>query len=373
MGKVFHSLWAKLRHEAVLTIAAVCALASMAPVPPGPAYAGYIDVRVLCLLWCLMLVVAGCRRCGLFTVLAQKLLSGRKSIRLLALLLVLLPFFTSMLITNDVALITFVPFTILILELSGRRDLLIYIVVLQTIAANLGSMATPVGNPQNLFLYARYAISPADFLGVMLPLTVVSLALLCLLCLRVRGGAVQVGFDKPARLQNGRQLAALAVLFVLCLLSVFRVLHYGIVTAVVLVYALVCDRPLLRQADYALLATFVCFFVFAGNIGRLESVRGFLAGLIQKNPLLTSLLASQVISNVPAAVLLSGFAKNWHALLAGVNIGGLGTPIASLASLISLKLYCGTEDARTGRYMAVFTLLNLVFLAVLLAVHTTLW
>lgn len=300
---VVHSLptrlCAFLRREAVLSIALLCAALSMLAVPPDAGYAGYIDLRVLCLLFCLMAVVAGLQQCGLFQVLSQRLLSGRKQLRLLYLVLTLLPFFCSMLITNDVALLTFVPFTVLVLGRISRTEALVRVVVLQTLAANLGSMATPVGNPQNLFLCSYYTLSFRSFLSVVL---------LCLL------------------------------LFA---------------------------RGLFAQVDYALLATFVCFFIFAGNMGRIEPVRGALELLMGRSSYWTSLAASQVISNVPAAVLLSGFTGNWQALLAGVNVGGLGTPIASLASLISLKLYLRAEGASLPRFLAVFAAANLAGLALL--------
>lgn len=355
------------RRETVLCASALCAALSAFFVPPSRAWVEAVDFRVLCLLWCLMLVVAGFQSCGVFSVLAQKLLSGRKTLRLLALLLVLLPFFLSMLITNDVALITFVPFTILILGLSGNESRLIPIVVLQTVAANLGSMATPVGNPQNLFLYAKYNLSLPGFLSVMLPLTAVSLAALAASALVFPARNIEVAFQRREKVQRPRALAVYAALFALCLLSVFRVLHFGILTAIVAAAVLLCDRALLAKADYGLLLTFVFFFIFAGNIGQISAVQAFLGGMMQRHALATSLLASQVISNVPAAILLSGFTQDWRGLLAGVNIGGLGTPIASLASLISLKLYMKADNARPGRYMAAFLLVNLAGLALMLA------
>ena len=355
------------RRETVLCASALCAALSAFFVPPSRAWVEAVDFRVLCLLWCLMLVVAGFQSCGVFSVLAQKLLSGRKTLRLLALLLVLLPFFLSMLITNDVALITFVPFTILILGLSGNESRLIPIVVLQTVAANLGSMATPVGNPQNLFLSAKYNLSLPGFLSVMLPLTAVSLAALAASALVFPARNIEVAFQRREKVQRPRALAVYAALFALCLLSVFRVLHFGILTAIVAAAVLLCDRALLAKADYGLLLTFVFFFIFAGNIGQISAVQAFLGGMMQRHALATSLLASQVISNVPAAILLSGFTQDWRGLLAGVNIGGLGTPIASLASLISLKLYMKADNARPGRYMAAFLLVNLAGLALMLA------
>ncbi len=355
-----------LKKEPVLCISAAAALLSMALVPPGPAYWGYIDLRVLCLLFCLMAVVLGLQECGLFDVLAQRLLAGRHQVRLLVLVLVLLPFFTSMLITNDVSLITFVPFAMLALTLIQRQELLIRVVVFQTVAANLGSMATPVGNPQNLFLYASYGLGAGEFFGAVLPLAAASLVGLTIAALCTPGESIQVTFEREARLKDRRELALFGGLFVLCLLSVFRVLPYGILTGVVLLCMLCFAPRLLPRVDYGLLATFVCFFIFAGNMGALEPVRQLLSGLLAQSTLFSSALASQVISNVPAAVLLAGFTDDWRGLLMGVNIGGLGTPIASLASLISLKFYLRAPQARPLAYLAAFTVANLVGLALLL-------
>ena len=354
--------------EPVLSIAAAAALLSMLLVPPSAAYLGYIDVRVLCLLFCLMAVVLGFRSCGLFTALAGKLLSGCRSLRKLAFLLVMLPFFSSMLVTNDVALITFVPFAILVLSLVGRRDMLIRVVTLQTVAANLGSMATPVGNPQNLFLYAAYDLSAGAFFAAVLPLTAASFLLLALAMLWIPKAEIRVELEEGEKLRMGVPLVAYGVLFVLCLLSVFRVLPYYVLTVIVAAAMFALDRRLLKQVDYGLLVTFVCFFVFAGNMGELAPVRALLTDLLSRSALFSSALASQVISNVPAAVLLSGFTEDWKGLLLGVNVGGLGTLIASLASLISFRFYAAEQDSRAGKYLLVFTAVNLVCLVLLLLV-----
>ena len=218
------------KREPVLCIAAVCAAASMALNPPSAAYLNYIDWRVLTLLFCLMAVVAGLQECGVFAVLAQRLLAGERRMRFVTLALVLLPFFVSMLVTNDVALITFVPFAVLVLGLIGRMERLIYVVVLQTIAANLGSMATPVGNPQNLYIYANYELSAGQFFSAMLPLTLVSLVGLTVACLCVKPEGIRVTFAEKAEIRSPGHLILMILLFVLCLLSVFRVLHYGILT-----------------------------------------------------------------------------------------------------------------------------------------------
>ena len=353
------------KREPVLCMAAVCAAASMALNPPSAAYLNYIDWRVLTLLFCLMAVVAGLQECGVFAVLAQRLLAGERRMRFVTLALVLLPFFVSMLVTNDVALITFVPFAVLVLGLIGRMERLIYVVVLQTIAANLGSMATPVGNPQNLYIYANYELSAGQFFSAMLPLTLVSLVGLTVACLCVKPEGIRVTFAEKAEIRSPGHLILMILLFVLCLLSVFRVLPYPALLPVVLAGMLIFDRSLFHKVDYGLLATFFCFFLFAGNVGACGPVREVLTRIMEQNTALASGVSSQIISNVPAAVLLSGFTTDWHGLLLGTNIGGLGTPIASLASLISLKAYLKSPGARLGRYLLVFTVANVVALAVL--------
>lgn len=358
-----------LQKEKVLVIAAIAAVVSMFFVPPTMAYIDYIDVRVLCLLFSLMAVVAGFQSCHVFEALAQKMLAGEKKLRTIGWVLVALPFFTSMLITNDVALITFVPFTMLVLKMVGAEKEAALIVVLQTVAANLGSMATPFGNPQNLYLYANYNMTGSEFFGTVLPLTLVSIVALWFCGYMVSGHGIQVNFSGKACIHNKVKLGVYVVLFILCLLAVLRIAPYWTVTAMVAIALLVLDRKLLLKVDYALLLTFICFFIFAGNMGEISAVQYFLAGIMEKNTLLTAALSSQVISNVPAAVLLSEFTENGRALLAGVNIGGLGTPIASLASLISLKLYsaeAGTATGGTGRYMKLFMIFNVVGLILLL-------
>lgn len=359
-------VFAWMRRETVLCISAGCAAVTMFLVPPDGAYPGYIDLRVLCLLMCLMAVVTGFRHCGAFQWLAATLLRHSRGGRFLGITLVLLPFFSAMLVTNDVALLTFVPFTLLLLPQIGCQNAVIPILVLQTVGANLGSMATPVGNPQNLFLYAVYALSAKAFFTTMIPLTLISL--LCLFA-----AAVPILPKKlPApelegEIRTPKQLIVYGVLFLLCLLTVFRVLPYGIVTVLVFVVIGWMDRRVLAEVDYALLATFVCFFIVSGNLGRMETVQSFLQSLLDRNTLLTAVGASQIISNVPAAVLLSTVTDAWKPLLEGVNIGGLGTPVASLASLITLKLYLASPGAKAGRFLAVFTGANVVGLIILLA------
>ena len=265
------------RGEAVLLTAAVCAAVSALAVPPSAAYLGYIDLRVLCLLLCLMAVVAGLQHCGVFLVLSQRLLAGEKNVRLLQLLLVLLPFFSSMLITNDVALITFVPFTLQILELAGERRRVLPTVILQTAAANLGSMATPVGNPQNLFLCGHFHLSAGDFFSTLLPSTAVSLLALSAGALVGSRQSVCVRFPQPAAIRRPGLLAVLAALFALCLLAVFHVVHYAVVTAVVVTALLVQRmqaRGWLPATRVLALRAFQLFFLalFFFNVGPASTV-----------------------------------------------------------------------------------------------------
>ena len=362
MNKIKHFFKA----ESVLCIAALCAIATMFLVPPDSEYLAYIDLRTLALLMCLMIVVAGVQACGAFRALTVQMLRRCSSGRVLSVMLVWLPFFCAMLVTNDVALLVFVPFTLALLAEAGYDKASIPILVLQTVAANLGSMATPVGNPQNQYLYAFYGLSIGEFFAVVLPLTIVSLSLVTIPAVIVLPKAIQTPKLEDAEM-DGKKLALFGVLFVICLLTVFHVIHYGIMTVIVLAAIAVIDRKLLKKLDIALLATFVCFFIVSGNLGRVDTVRDFLQGLLERNTLLTAVGTSQIISNVPAAVLLSGFTGNWQDLLAGVNIGGLGTPIASLASLITLKLYLRHPGAKAGKFLAVFTVANVIGLVILLA------
>ena len=359
-------LFSFVKKEPVLAVSALLAVVSMAAVPPSAAYLDYIDVRVLCLLFCLMAVVAGLQECGVFTVLAQRLLRGEKSFRAIQVMLVVLPLFSSMLVTNDVALITFVPFAILVLDLCERQDALIRVVVLQTMAANLGSMATPVGNPQNLFLYAHYDLSGQEFFSLMLPVTAVSFVALVLCACWNGNMRVKIRFPEKAKLRAPRKLMLYILLFALCLLSVFRVIHYGLLTAAVAAALALAEPKLLRRVDYGLLVTFVFFFVFSGNLGQMPAVYDLLTALLEKNVMLCSAAVSQIISNVPAAVLLSGLTQDWRSLMLGVDIGGLGTPVASLASLISLKYYLRTPGHDTAKYLLWFTAANVIGLAGLL-------
>jgi Na+/H+ antiporter NhaD/arsenite permease-like protein len=356
-----------IQAETVLCISGLAAIITMFFVPPSNEYIAYIDFRVLGLLFCLMAVVAGFNQTGVFVLLSEKILMRVANIRSIAMVLVLLCFFSSMWITNDVALITFVPFAILILTMTGHTQHLILIVVLQTIAANLGSMLTPVGNPQNLYLYSEYSISILEFIKITFPYTLLSLLLLCTSVMLIPKEHISFTLSNSDKTDKHKPytIALYSSLFLVCLACVLRMIDYRITILVVILGILFFDRKVIKKVDYSLLLTFVCFFVFVGNIGSLPMIRDFIASLLVGRELIVSILASQVISNVPAAVLLSAFTDDYKSMLLGTNLGGLGTLVASLASLISYKFYSRTDGANPVRYLGTFTLYNVGFLVIL--------
>ncbi len=364
-----------LKKDTVLCVSLILAAGSMFAVPPDKGYLEYVDFRTLAILFCLMSVMAGFQKLGAFDLIAQKLLRRVKSGRGVVLTLVLLCFFSSMLITNDVALITFVPFTFIVLRMLGaeQRDrLLLPVVVMQTIAANLGSMLTPIGNPQNLYLYGKAGLSVPAFVALMLPYTLLSLALLVawgMFLGREIPQAPALGETPRQRAVSARPAAVYLALFALCLLAVGHILPWQAAFLSVLVIVLLTDRQVLTKVDYSLLLTFVGFFIFIGNVGRIPAFREFLREIVAGREIYTAIVASQVISNVPAALLLSGFTENFAGLIVGTNLGGLGTLIASMASLISYKHIAKEAGARKGRYIALFTVGNLCFLGALILLN----
>lgn len=355
-----------IKKEVVLVVATVLAIASAFVVPPSMGYMEYIDWHVLELLLCLMAVMAGLQKCGLFDWLGEALLKKTSKVWQLCLVLVMLCFFLSMVITNDVALITFVPFAIVALEKSGQERLLIPVVVLQTVAANLGSMLTPIGNPQNLYLYNISEMALGEFLLCMLPNTALSFVLILVGLAFIKGKqeTVQQAQDK-ATVVDVKQTAVYLALFILSLLVVAKMIPVELVLGIVLIVVFCMDKSVLKNVDYCLLLTFISFFIFTGNLGNITIIRDTLQELVNGRELLVGVVASQAISNVPAALLLSGFTSDYKALLAGVNVGGLGTLIASMASLISYKILANKYNEKKGQYFKWFTVVNVLFLVIL--------
>lgn len=420
--------------------------------PSGKEILGAIDFRSLSILFSLMAMVQAFSLNGAFTFLSLKIISGVKKSWLLIFALVCICFFFSMFITNDVALITFVPLTISLLQSAGLSSLILITIVLQTLAANLGSMLTPVGNPQNLYLFNLMKCDVWSFIKIMLPYSCASFLLLIICIFFVneflgrrkcgaltgeaavsgRGGALTgeallsktgSGLTKEALLlQTGSgltgeallsktgvaltgeaQLSKIAPAFpketplskttvlspkettqsqtaapflkvklilfsllaLISLLTVFNFIPYYVTLPLVLICIFFAERRALKKVDYILLLTFVGFFIFTGNLSHSQKISFLISSVLQKREILCGIISSQVISNVPAAILLSGFTENLKELTVGVNLGGLGTLIASMASLISFKFYAGLKNSNGAKYILIFSILNILFLGIL--------
>lgn len=356
-----------IKKETVLCVTTILAVLSMFFVSPDKEYLSYIDYSVLMILFSLMVVMAGYQQTGVFSDIAHALLKRAKNLRVLAYLMVFLCFFSSMLITNDVALLTFVPFTLLLLILSGLEEKAIIIVVLETIAANLGSMFTPVGNPQNLYLFTASKMSIGEFLTITAPITGVSALLLFVSCIIVPGLPVTLRGEKQTlQKRNTWELGLYTLVFILSLLAVLKVIPVQIPFLAALLGTLLFSRKVLLKVDYCLLLTFIAFFIFIGNMGRIPVICNWITQALEGREMLLSFFASQIISNVPAAVLLSGFTEKYDALIRGTDIGGLGTLIASLASLISFKCFAKEFPQKKGKYLVYFTLINIAYAIILL-------
>lgn len=359
------------KKEIVLVIAFFLAVISAFFVKPSLGYIDYIDFRVLGILLGLMIIMSAFQRTGVFDKIGIALLKLTKNTRQLYAVLIFLCFFTSMFITNDVALITFVPFAILTLKKAQKEDKLIFVIVMQTIGANLGSMLTPMGNPQNLYLYNLSQMSLGEFILFLIPYTLLSLVGIIISVFLCKNEAIDTTailteeneeFSEKTTIQT----VTYSILFLLGILTVCRVVPCFIMLAIVVLAVLISDRKAFKSVDYCLIFTFICFFVFIGNMKNIEFINSFLQTAVNGNEIIVGVLSSQAISNVPAALMLSGFTSDYNSLLIGVNIGGLGTLIASMASLISYKLFAHDYNNLKGKYLLYFTLVNIAFLIPLL-------
>lgn len=362
-----------IRSEIVLFISAVLAVVSVFIIPPDREYAGYINYKTICILFALMAVMEGFKKTGVFSTVSGILLERAKGIRTVVLILVYLCFFLSMFITNDVSLITFVPLSIAVLSMAGesvKKRLLVPVIVIQTVAANLGSMLFPMGNPQNLYLYGISGMKLWKFILLLLPYTGIAFAVITLWSVFIcKNVSSEIKIPQTERNLSLRQINIYSGLFVICVLSVAGIVHYIVAMVFVVAVILICDRKIFRTIDYSLLLTFIFLFVFIGNMGRVDAVDSFLKGITNGNEFIVSVLASQIISNVPCAILLSGFTDNYQALIAGTNIGGLGTLIASMASLISFKNAAKECPEMKGRYFVYFTVSNLLLLLLFVLIY----
>lgn len=385
-----HWLTGLLKSETVLVIAAVIAIISCFFVHPDSQYLEYIHVNTLTQLGSLMIVICGFQRIGVFHTIGANLLARVHSVRGLALVLVSLTFFSSMFITNDVALVTFIPFAMAVLVMAGLEEHVFLIATLMTVGANVGSMLTPIGNAHNLYLKARSEMPTGHFLQLMAPYSLVSMLLLAVICWLAFGRQSldqMEGMDakeiqhsvlaprsdrirpQVAEMQQkgSWRIAIYLLLFLWCLLGVSNIIPQWLMALTVILVFLITDRRVFLHVDWGLLLTFVAFFIFIGNARRIPQFYELVSSLVNIHPFITSLLCSQIISNVPTALLVSGFSTAWRPIILGTNIGGLGTLIASMASLISYKAVVKQYPHSKGRYLLTYTLLNLLFLVVLVS------
>lgn len=359
-----------IKKESVLSISFLLAVGSMFVVFPDAEYVEYIDYKTLGLLFCLMTIMAGYQEMGIFKLIGEALLKRVNGSRGVAAILIFLCFLTSMFITNDVALLTFVPLALTVLTMAGLEHFIVPVVIFQTIAANLGSMMMPFGNPQNLYLYSKANIGMIEFVKIIVPYGGISFVLLLFSLFFIKKEKVKLkGLGEQKKAFDKGKIAVYSILFLLSVGAVAHLISWQLVLVLVMVVVFFMDRKIFVKVDYSLLLTFVFFFVFIGNLGRIPAFCEMLQVVIHGNEMITAVLASQVISNVPAALLLSGFTNDWNALIIGTNLGGLGTLIASMASLISYKQIAQNQPKQKKSYFGWFTVVNLIYLILLILLY----
>ncbi len=370
LNKIFNELKNKAVAFAsknfVLVIAATLAIASCFIVKPDSKYVEYFDFKTLTCLFCTLAVICALKNVRFFTITAKKIVALTGNTRTLSLALVYITFIGSMFLANDMALLTFLPLGYISLSSTGKEKYMAPIFIIQNIAANLGGMLTPFGNPQNLYIYTKFNIPTLEFMGIMVFPFILSIVLFTAGCFFIPKEELTLQNDDKEKIEP-KKTAFYLVLFALTILMVFRLIPYYVCLPIIFIAIFATDRDALKKVDYPLLLTFVSFFLLAGNVSRIEVVNTFFSSLLEKNTLLTSILSCQFISNVPSAILLSEFTENYKELLLGVNIGGVGTLISSLASLITFREYTSHVKGKTAQYLGLFAALNFGFLIILTA------
>ena len=322
------------KKETILLISVILAIISCFFVYPNPNYLNYINWDTIILLFVIMVIVEILKNLSVFEIMVRKLLTKVKNTRGLVVLLIFTCFFSSIFITNDVSLIIFVPFSILALRKVNRSDLIIFTVSMQTIAANVGCMVLPIGAPHNIVMYTVSKIPFESFFLLLLPYVVVSVIFLAVLSLLIPNERINLPEMSKIRFDSN---------------NFFKRVFSGV--------------------DYCLLLTFIALFILIGNLEHISFFNALFTKWIAGNEVLWGVFASQIISNVPAAILLSGFSSNYEAIIVGINIGGFGTLIASMANLISYKILVRECGEFKIRYLIEFTILNVVLLVILFGVY----
>ena len=358
-----------IKSEIVLSVAIVLAIVTCFFVPPDKEYLGYFDYSTLICLFCMLAVVAGLKSTNVFELISRKLIGLFHTRRAVIYALVFGTFFFDMIVANDMSLITFLPLTYIVLHSTKNDKYLAFTFIMQTIAANMGGMITPYGNPQNLYLYSYYNINTTEFFSILLIQSITVAVLLWICCAFIHNEPLKLRKNSKIIISK-KELYIYSILFILVILSIFRVIPYLITLAIVVLTILIVDRKRFKQIDYALIATFFVFFIFSGNIARIPAIKEFISEIVVKNTLLAGIVSCQFISNVPTAIFLSKFTTNYRELLISVNIGSLGILISSLASLITLKEFLKHQPKNFWKYLIMYTIFNTLFLVVLLLVTT---
>lgn len=357
------------KKQFILVIAFFLAIVSIIFVPIDSSYFKYFDIKTLVCLFLMMSVIGAFKNIKLFETISIVLIAKFKNTRMLVTAIVFITFFSSMVIANDMALLTFIPLSLIIFKTTKKENFAAMTIILQTAAANLGGMLTPFGNPQNLYLFSYYNIDGLEFMSIMLVPFLFSTFLLLVLCFQTKLEVLQVFSGKIEKL-NRKKVTILCILFVISVLIVFNVIPFQIGFLAIVIPLIIFDYRSFKVVDYGLLFTFVAFFVFAGNLARIDFINQFMTKVLPNNELVLSILSCQMMSNVPSAILLSKFTMNYSALLRGVNIGGLGTPIASLASLIAITQYHKNFPATLKHFLKLFFIVNFSFVFILFFVCT---
>ncbi len=367
MSNIKNKIIAFVKREVVLTIAIICTIVTCFFVPIDKEYLDYFDYKTLICLFCMLAVVAGLKNTNVFELISKKLIGLCHSRRTVIYALIFGTFFFDMIVANDMSLITFLPLTYIVLHSTNNDKYLAFTFIMQTIAANMGGMITPYGNPQNLYLYSYYNIPTLEFFGILILQSITIAALLLIAGLFIKDEELVLQSKENIAVDK-KKLAVYVVLFVCVILSIFRVIPHFITLAIVILAILITDIKRFKDVDYALLATFCVFFIFSGNIARISAIKDFIADIVMENTLVAGIVSCQFISNVPTAIFLSKFTDNYRELLMSVNIGSLGIIISSLASLITLKEFLKHQPQNFKKYLGTFTLVNFSFMLVLILV-----
>ena len=351
-----------IQNNIVCSIAFVLALITCIFVPIDREYIHYIDYKTIASLFMISCIIAAFKDINFFYLLARQIIIKFKTLRMSYLALITITFAGSMLIANDMALITFLPLGYLLLKETGHEDKEAFVFIMQNIAANLGGMLTPFGNPQNLYIYTKYNIGSIAFMKIMIIPFLVAIILLYLSGSLIENTELTIN-EKPVSIDKTREIVYVS-LFILAVLIVFRLIHPLIGLIIIPTVIFIFDRRAFKSVDYTLLLVFVFFFIFSSNLVRIGQVNSFFKGLLAKDVYFTTLISCQFMSNVPTSILLSKFTNDYIPLLYGVNIGGLGTLIASLASLITFRTYIKLNPKKALQFILLFTFINLIFIVI---------